>query len=91
MNKRFILTLTSLLALVIQVSAEDKVTIKDFAIQAGETIDVNIELENDASYTAFQFATACCGASSAITTRGPSARARPSATGRTCARARRNG
>ena len=55
MNKRFILTLTSLLALVIQVSAEDKVTIKDFAIQAGETIDVNIELENDASYTAFQF------------------------------------
>ena len=55
MNKRFILTLTSLLALVIQVSAEDKFTIKDFAIQAGETIDVNIELENDASYTAFQF------------------------------------
>ena len=55
MNKRIILTIVSLLALATQVSAEDKVTIKNFSISAGETKTMSIELENDAVYAAFQF------------------------------------
>ena len=55
MNKRIILAVVSLLALATQVSAEDKVTIKNFSISAGETKTLSIELENDAVYAAFQF------------------------------------
>ena len=55
MNKRIILSIISLLTLAIQVSAEDKVTIKDFSISAGETKDVSITLDNDVTYAAFQF------------------------------------
>ena len=55
MNKRILLTIVSLLALVYQVSAEDIVTIKDFSISAGETKEVSISLDNDVTYAAFQF------------------------------------
>jgi hypothetical protein len=55
MNKRIILAIASLLALVNQVSAEDKVTIKDFSISPGETKTVSIELESDVVYAGFQF------------------------------------
>ena len=55
MNKRIILAIVCLLALVNQVSAEDKVTIKDFSISAEETKNVSIALDNDVTYAAFQF------------------------------------
>lgn len=55
MNKRIILAAVSLLALALQVSAEDKVTVKDFSISAGETKTLSIELENDVTYAGFQF------------------------------------
>lgn len=44
-----------MLTLVNQVSAEDKMTIKDFSISAGETKELSITLENDVTYAAFQF------------------------------------
>ena len=55
MNKRILLAIVSLLALVNQVSAEDKVTIKDFSITPGKTKALNIELESNVTYAAFQF------------------------------------
>lgn len=55
MNKRIILAIVSLLALVNQVSAEDKVTIENFSISVGETKEVSITLDNDVAYAAFQF------------------------------------
>ena len=55
MNKRIILAIASLLTLALLVSAEDKLTIKDFSISAGETKTMSIELENEATYAAFQF------------------------------------
>lgn len=55
MNKRIILAIVFLLALVSQVSAEDKVTISDFVISAGETKEPSITLENEVTYAAFQF------------------------------------
>lgn len=55
MNKRIRFVFISLLALVLQVSAEDKVTIKGFSILAGETKTLSIELENEVSYAGFQF------------------------------------
>ena len=55
MNKRIILAIVSLLALVSQVQAEDNVTIKDFSISAGESKTVCIELESDVVYAGFQF------------------------------------
>ena len=55
MNKRIILAIVSLLALVTQVSAEDKLTIKGFSITAGETKTLSIELESDVVYAGFQF------------------------------------
>ena len=44
MNKRIISAIIFLLALVNQVSAEDKVTISDFVISAGETKELSITL-----------------------------------------------
>lgn len=55
MNRRIILAIVYLLALVSQVQAEDKVTIKDFSISAGESKTVSIELESDVVYAGFQF------------------------------------
>ena len=55
MNKRIILAIVFLLALVTQVSAEDKVSISDFVISAGGTKELNITLENEVTYAAFQF------------------------------------
>ena len=55
MNKRIISAIVFLLALVNQVSAEDKVTISDFVISAGETKELSITLENEVTYAAFQF------------------------------------
>ena len=55
MNKRIILAIVSLLALVNQVSAEDKVTIENFAISAGKTKEMSITLINNVAYAAFQF------------------------------------
>lgn len=55
MKKRIILAIASLLTLALQVSAEDKVSIKDFSISAGETKTLGIELENEVTYAAFQF------------------------------------
>ena len=55
MNKRIIITAIFLLTLAVQVSAEDKVTIGDFVISAGETKELSITLENEVAYAAFQF------------------------------------
>ena len=55
MNKRIISAIVCLLALVSQVSAEDKVTISDFVISAGETKELSITLENEVEYAGFQF------------------------------------
>ena len=55
MSKRMISTVVFLLALAVQVSAEDKVTIEDFVISPGETKELSITLENEVTYAAFQF------------------------------------
>lgn len=55
MNERIISAIVFLLALVNQVSAEDKMTISDFVISAGETKELSITLENEVTYAAFQF------------------------------------
>ena len=55
MDKRIILVIVCLLALINQVLAEDNVTIKDFSLFAGESKDLNVELDNDVTYAAFQF------------------------------------
>ena len=53
MNKRIILAIVFLLALVTRMSAEDKVTISDFVISAGETKELSITLDNEVTYAAF--------------------------------------
>ena len=55
MNRRIILSIVNLFALVSQVQAEDNVTINDFSISAGESKTVSIELESDVVYAGFQF------------------------------------
>jgi len=55
MNKQIILAIIFLLTLVGQVSAEDKLTISNFSISAGETKTMSIELDNDVVYAGFQF------------------------------------
>lgn len=55
MKIRTMIIATLLVAICNTVLAEDKVTITDFTISAGETKDVNIILENDDAYVAFQF------------------------------------
>ena len=55
MNKRIITTIVFLLALISQVSAEDKVTINNFTISAGETKTMSITLEGEVIYAGFQF------------------------------------
>lgn len=55
MNKRIITTIVILLALVSQVLAEDKVTINNFTISAGETKTLSITLESEVLYAGFQF------------------------------------
>lgn len=55
MNKQILLAIVSLLALAIQVSAADKLSISNFSISAGETKSVSIELKSDVVYASFQF------------------------------------
>ncbi len=55
MDNRIISAVVFLLTFVAQVSAEEKVTIEDFIISAGETKELSITLENEVVYAAFQF------------------------------------
>jgi hypothetical protein len=55
MKKKIILLATCLMAIINTISAEDKVSINDFIISAGETKEIDITLDNDAAYVAFQF------------------------------------
>lgn len=55
MKRRMMMIATFMLAIYNTVLAEDKVTISDFSISAGETKEVSITLANDVAYVAFQF------------------------------------
>ncbi len=55
MKKRIMMIAALMLAICNIVKAEDKVTISDFKISAGETKEVGIELDNNEAYVAFQF------------------------------------
>lgn len=55
MKKRIIFSIVCLLTLIAQVSAVDKVSISNFVISAGETIELSITLDNEVAYAAFQF------------------------------------
>ena len=55
MKKRLMIIAMLFLATGHMVKAEDKVTISDFKISAGETKEVSIALNNDVAYVAFQF------------------------------------
>jgi len=55
MKKRLMMIATLVMAIYNMVLAEDKVTISDFKISAGETKEVSIALSNDVTYVAFQF------------------------------------
>lgn len=55
MKKRIIFSIVCLLTLITQVSAVDKVSISNFVISAGETIELSITLDNEVAYAAFQF------------------------------------
>ena len=55
MNRRIIMIATLVMAICNIVRAEDKVTITDFGISAGETKSFSVSLDNDANYASFQF------------------------------------
>ena len=55
MKKRLMIIATLVLAMCYIAKAENKVTISDFEISAGETKEVSISLDNDEAYVAFQF------------------------------------
>lgn len=55
MKKRLMMIATLVMAIYNMVLAEEKVTISDFKISAGETKEVSIALSNDVTYVAFQF------------------------------------
>ena len=55
MNRRIIIIATLVIAICNIGRAEDKVTISDFKISAGETKSVSVTLDNDAAYASFQF------------------------------------
>ncbi len=55
MKKRMIMIAALVMAIYNMVLAEDKVSISDFRISAGETKEVSVTLENDVAYVAFQF------------------------------------
>lgn len=55
MKKKIMIIASFMLAIYNMTKAEDKVTINDFIIAAGETKEVFISLDNDAEYVAFQF------------------------------------
>ena len=55
MKKRFLVIVSCLMAIVSSMAADDKVTINDFKISAGETKEVTVTLENKDTYVAFQF------------------------------------
>lgn len=49
------MTIVLLMAVVNYIAADNRVSITDFSISAGETKDVNVMLDNEMSYVAFQF------------------------------------
>ncbi|MBO4463517.1 MAG: InlB B-repeat-containing protein [Prevotella sp.] len=55
MKKRIMMIAALALAICNLLKAEDKVTVNDFKISAGETKEVSISLDNDVAYVAFQF------------------------------------
>ena len=55
MNRKIIMIATLVMAICNIGRAEDKVTISDFNISAGETRSVSVTLDNDAAYVSFQF------------------------------------
>ncbi len=55
MKKRLMMIATLAMAICNIGMAEDRVTISDFSISAGETKSINITLDNDATYVSFQF------------------------------------
>ena len=55
MNKIIAITILLLLTMVNYIVAENKVSITDTSISAGETKDVSVLLVNETQYVAFQF------------------------------------
>ena len=55
MKKRITMTIVLLMAVVNYIAADNRVSIIDFSISAGETKDVDVLLDNEISYVAFQF------------------------------------
>ena len=55
MKKRITMTVVFLVAMVNYIMAEDRLSIADFYLSAGETKEVNILLDNETQYVAFQF------------------------------------
>ena len=55
MKRRISMIVILMMAICNMVWAEDKVTINDFKISAGETKEASITLDNEADYVAFQF------------------------------------
>ena len=55
MNRKIIMIATLVMAICNIGRAEDKVTISDFNISAGEIRSVSVALDNDAAYVSFQF------------------------------------
>lgn len=55
MKKIITMTIVLLMAVVNYIAADNRVSITDFSISAGETKDVNVLLDNEISYVAFQF------------------------------------
>jgi len=55
MNKRLLVIATCLMAILNTTIAEDKMTVSDIKMAAGETKEVSISLVHDMEYVAFQF------------------------------------
>jgi hypothetical protein len=53
--KKLMITATMVLLSAMNMMAQDKLTVSDFSIKAGETVVVDINVDNSTTYTAFQF------------------------------------